>query len=120
MCVLYVWLKNVFFEKQYSHILEGQILSLRQDYINVHFPFSKARSWKFYIVDMLCCKTGPCDYNFIAIIEKHVPQYLTCTVLSHALLFLHMLAVYQVGVPHFSNGGSTFKSKMVLDILGNT
>lgn len=84
-----------------SHVLEGQMLSLRQDYVNIRFPFSKARSWKFYIVNMLRYERGPRDYNFIAVIEKRVPQYLTCSVLSHVLLFLHMLAVYQVGVPHF-------------------
>lgn len=77
-----------------SHVLEGQIFSLRQDCVNIQFPFSKARSWKFYIVNMLCYERGRCDYNFIAVIEKHVPQYLTCPVLSHVLLFLHMLAVW--------------------------
>lgn len=75
-----------------SHVLEGQILSLRQDYVNILFPFSKARSWKFYIVNMLCYERGPCDYNFIALTEKRVPQYLTRSVLSHVLLCLHMLA----------------------------
>lgn len=83
------------------------------------FPFLKQDLGKFYIVNMLCYERGPCDYNFIAVIEKHVPQYLTCSVLSHVTIFAHAGSVSGRSAT-LSNEGSTFKSKMVLDILGRT
>lgn len=71
--------EKVLFENNIgSHILESQFLSLRWDYVNIIFPFLKqgighsTLSTKYKI-------GGSFEYNFIAVIEKHIFQYLYLT-----------------------------------------
>jgi hypothetical protein len=92
--------ENVLFGKQYklsyTRMLIFVVFLHRLDYLNTYFAFSRVVS-----ALLTCYKVGGrCECDFMAVIEKHVPQYDWINFISGIIVFTQDSSE-SVGIIHF-------------------